>query len=363
MPTAKRSKKNPGASTPISTSIPDAASSPPVAMAQASGVYPFKCVVADCEYKIKGFRTAADFEAHTSAAHQPVEEHIADPLAFFLEQTQAGLGLDENGQPKNAPMVAPPAMQKTVSKTGATSVNVKVEGKASSPAAASMVQGQNLQGSLTKRGIPSSTGDANPVSAHVAEPLDLWSLATVTPSSLRDTFGKTDSMHDAMAALGGPGSHVSIDEMIGLYVQSEAWTEAQEPVGSSTDESPASHADGSPGQNSELGVVPVSSENSGMGSGSADVLVHLDGLDLGDLGTGEEERGGGEEDMKMDGSWQLPESAGGPVNAETADGKEVDVDLDDWVGGGFDDLAAGETEGHEYVEIDWEKAFPEDYVK
>ena len=84
----KRRKKNPPgtvASTPATNQgTPLPVSSPQQVKARKPEVLPFKCAVVDCDYHAKGFPSKNELDTHTKEAHQPKEEKIADPRAFFL---------------------------------------------------------------------------------------------------------------------------------------------------------------------------------------------------------------------------------------------------------------------------------------
>lgn len=98
----KKAHQDNAPSTPV-VGQATAAMSPQAPKMEKPDELPFKCTVAGCDYQDKGFSTKNDLDDHSNIAHKPAEEHIADPLAFFLESMRDGLGLDENGELKAKP--------------------------------------------------------------------------------------------------------------------------------------------------------------------------------------------------------------------------------------------------------------------
>ncbi len=353
----KRRKKNPPgtvASIPAtnqSTSLP--VSSPQQVKAKKPEVLPFKCAVADCDYHTKGFSTKNEMDMHTKDTHQPKEEKIADPRAFFLEQARQGLGLDDNGLSKKRPMGQPtqaglkaPPMQKSLSKAS-TPANIKTESKPSTPAA--MARGSSQSG--IKAGSPSpnllrtqqlgndkTTGvKEDSIGKSAVAETSLWDESPITLSHLQETFGDIN-MDSVMAFEGGSG--MDIDAMMDLYMRSDAWTKTQPevnklPADDSSNESPTQNSE----QDGPAGRVPSNSDTSKSGD---DMFVNIEGIEGIDGG-----------DFKMEDSWLLPELP--------AENKPFDAD-EEWMNVGditFDELNMTDfdAEGEPWKEIDWDKAF------
>ena len=352
----KRRKKNP-AETPASTpatnkETPAPQSSPQQVKVAKREVLAFKCAVNNCEHHMKGFPTKAELDNHTAEAHKLVEQYIADPLAYFQEETRKGLGLDEKGdmpsRTHNGPDKAP-LMQKSASKISGT-VNLKQDSMPVTPAAA-MARGasstgvkatsppSNLrktpqfgiakptdgQASVTKSGINAESSGKN-----------LWDGSPMTLDTLQGTFNDI-TMDGGMDFEGGSG--MDIDQLMDVYMQSEAWTKTQPEINPAEDSS-----NESPAQNSEKSVPAANSSET---SKSDEVFVNVSDLDMGDF--------------KMDDTWVLPE-LGDLGMLEEGTEKPVD-ELEEWLNVGdvtFDDLnVSWEGEAEPWREINWDKEFAE----
>ncbi|KAJ5183544.1 hypothetical protein N7492_001160 [Penicillium capsulatum] len=54
----------------------------------------FRCSVVECQYHFQGFPTQAALDKHVQDTHQVEEEAIDDPLQYFIDSINIGLGLD-----------------------------------------------------------------------------------------------------------------------------------------------------------------------------------------------------------------------------------------------------------------------------
>ena len=355
-PNKKRKKNPPGttASTPATNQgTPAPVPSPQQPKAKKPEVNPFKCAVAECEYQVKGFQTKNELDAHMKGAHKPTEEHIADPRAFFIEQARQGLGLDGNGRllkktetqrTKDVPK-APP-MQKSFSK--ASSTKIKTESKPSTPA--DMARGASQTGN--KVGSPSSNllktpqlgsdreavvksigavnATGNTTEAQGPEPC-LWDSSPINLSSLQETFN--DINMDGVMAL-DPG--MDIDNLMDLYMQSDAWTKTQPEVNLVPADDSSNDSNKSPAQNSDGGRARQPSQDSDTSKSGDEMFVKIDDMDI--------------KMTNMDDSWELPELGG--------EDKQFDDVDDGWMNVGditFDELNMSEDDGEPWKDIDWDK--------
>jgi hypothetical protein len=189
----KRRKRNPP--TPV-TPAPGTKPSPAVKTEQQPGRKtepdtPFKCSVLNCEHRIKGFATQTELEAHVATTHRPVDEPVADPISFFMENLHKGLGLDGNGVPLQNKPEAPHAhaqpMQKSLS-TASAAIKLEAVSGPTTPAAQAQVQ------------RPSTAEDA-------------WAAASVKPDLLADVFSGPDPF----------AMEFNLDEFVAVYKESEQW--------------------------------------------------------------------------------------------------------------------------------------------
>jgi hypothetical protein len=353
-PNKKRKKNPPGtaASTPATNQgTPAPIQSPEVTKAKKPEVNSFKCTVASCEYQMKGFQSKAELDEHTKDAHKPVEEHIADPRAFFIDQARQGLGLDENDEPlkkidaqRTQEGLKAPAMQKSFSKAGA--VNIKTESKPSTPAP--MARGGSQTGN--KAGSPTSNllktpqvgsgkaeSDKNAGTVNVtgntmkadSPATSIWDSSQINPSSLQETFN--DINMDGVMAL-DPG--MDIENLMDLYMQSGAWTKTQPEVNPAPADDSSSNE--SPKQNSEGERVRQASLDSDTSKSGDEMFVKINDIDI--------------KMVDMDESWMLPELGG--------QDKAFDADDDEWMNVGeinFDELNMSEDDGEAWKDIDWNK--------
>lgn len=330
--------------------------SPQAIKVKVPDVLPFKCTVAGCESQDQGYATRSELDSHSRTAHRPVEEHIADPLAFFLDSMREGLGLDENGESKAKPKLdAPkaPAMQKTTSKTAG------LASKPSTPAPSAylMTRGASQASGGPKDASPNPSqlvgGKARPNSSEnaagaVAEP-QAWNTSKVSLADVYSTFGDLVSgaprislnHHDPLSASN------DMAEFMDQFMESEAWTKMQE-----TPDTASSKATASPAQHSERSSSDISKGD--------DVFIKI-----------------GAEDTELAESWSLPELHLEPVNLGDdeeggAKGKKEADGVDEWLKMDFGDAsmsnsmeiplgAGGVDDGFvaemdiEWREVDWDR--------
>jgi hypothetical protein len=348
-PNKKRKKNPPG--TAVSTPATNQGTPAPVPSPQQTKTRKlepnsFKCTVTGCEHQTGGFQTKDDLDAHTKTAHKPPEEHIADPRAFFIEHARRGLGLDESGQPPKKVDTQPTQeglkaadMQKSFSRTSAA--NIKTESKPSTPAA--MARGPSQNG--MKPGSPASNlprtpqlGGENALgdkSAGAATTIgkttkaehpgaSLWESSPIPLASLQETFN--DINMDSVMAL-DPG--MDIDNLMGLYLQSNIWTKPQPDVNGIP---PDDSSNESPAQNSDDGRARQPSLDSDASKSGDETFVKIDDIDM--------------KMVDVDDSWSLPELVGHD---------NVFLEDDEWGNITFDELNMSEDEGEAWKDVDWDK--------
>ncbi len=326
-------------STPIGGQATPAVS-PQMAKGKKPDDLPFKCAVAGCEFQKKGFAMKNDLDNHSNTAHKPVEEHIADPLAFFLESMRDGMGLDENGEPKAKPkteMLKAPEMQKTFSKTAGPG------SKPSTPAPSAAAMGRGVsQASGRKDASPNPSqlagAKGRPDSEHVGATVKdhVWNTSNVSLSDLQNTFGDLVS--------GGPriplnhhdplGQNDDIGEFMDEFMESEAWTKMQKTAANVDNAS--SKATQSPAQHSDRGRA-----SSDISKGD-DVFIKI-----------------GTEDTELAESWALPE-----LRLEPESGAEGADETEEWLNMDFADASTDDIDNaadmdFEWKEVDWDKLLAE----
>ena len=311
--------------------------SPQATKEKKSENMPFKCPMAGCEYHDKGFATKSDLDHHSNTAHKPVEEHIANPLAFFLDSMRNSFGLDENGEPKVKPKsetVKAPEMQKTVSKMGSGG------SKPPTPASAAVAMARNISQTSGPKGVsskpPSSVGaNSRPGNENTGVPVPdhaSWEASSVSLADLQNAFGDLVSgaprvslaHHDPLAQSSETG------DFIDQFLESEAWTKMQETAvnvdaaSSKATESPAQHSD------REQGSSDISKGD--------DLFIKI-----------------GAEDTELAESWALPE-----LRLEPDGGVGSPEDPDEWMKMDFGDAPTCDIDitremDFEWKEVDWDK--------
>jgi hypothetical protein len=305
---------------------------------------PFKCGVAGCEFLEKGFATKAELDNHSSTAHKPVEEHIDDPLAFFLESMRDGLGLDGDGQPKNQIAKAGSSTATGMQKTTGKKSGVDSKPPTPAPGAAAMArvasQASGAKAATPKAGQPpepkpgAGAGKAAPINADDA----LWASSNVSLSDLHNTFGglvasgpRTSlTHHDPLAP------NTDIADFMDEFMESERWTKIQESAAAvSSNETPSSKATESPAQQSDRGQ---SHGDSDISKGD-ELFIKI-----------------GAEDTELAEAWALPELR---IEGD-GDGEGVE----EWMNMEFGDAVTGdlditETMDFEWKEVDWDKVLAE----
>ncbi|KAJ5894054.1 UAA transporter [Penicillium taxi] len=99
-PPKKRKQSQAGASaSPVQTSAPPvsaAKSKQAVESTVAAWSGPIKCKVVECQHNYHGFKTQAALDKHVEEKHPPEkEEVIDDPLQYYVDSVNIGLGLTE----------------------------------------------------------------------------------------------------------------------------------------------------------------------------------------------------------------------------------------------------------------------------
>lgn len=340
---SKRQKKNHqdnAASTPAG-GHPTPAVSPQMMKGKKQDELPFKCAKVGCEYHDKGFTTKGDLDNHSNTVHKPVEEHIDDPLAFFLDSTRNGLGLDENGESRAKPTTQAPKaveLQKTASR------GAGLASKPATPASAGVAMARGVsQISGPKAGSPSlshlteaKSGPAKGTVGGASTDNAAWETSNVSLSDLQNTFGDLASkgpsvsltQHDPLSA------NNDVADFMDQFMESDAWTKMQETAVNA--EEASSKATESPAQLSDRGQG-----NSDMSKGD-DLFIKI-----------------GAEDTELAESWALPELRIEPeANGECLD------ETDEWIKMDFgdvstEDIANADDMDFEWKEVDWEKLLAE----
>jgi hypothetical protein len=336
----KKTHQDNTASTPVGGQGTPAMSPQPVKMKKPDELL-FKCPVGGCAFQDRGFATKSDLDNHAKTAHKPVEEHIADPLAFFLESVQDGLGLDKNCEPKAKPKTEigkAPEMQKTLSKTATagskpqtTAPSAAAMARGVSQASTSKVASPHLSHVAETKGLPGSENISGAATDHQA-----WDSSNVSLSDLRSTFGDLVSgaprisltQHDPLAASN------DVLEFMDEFMESEAWTKMQETAVNV--DAASSKATESPAQHSERGQG-----NNDMSKGD-DVFIRI-----------------GTEDTELAESWALPELR---LEPESEPGGTDETD--EWLNMEFGDASTADVNvtgemDFEWKEVDWDKLLAE----
>jgi Mediator complex subunit 15 len=339
----KKTHQDNAALTPVGGHVTPALS-PQVVKAQKLEGLPLKCPVVGCEFRDIGFATKGELERHSNTAHKPVEEYIADPLAFFLESIRDGLGLDENGEAKANPKMETLKaleMQKTLSNSGGGGSS---KPPTPGPSGAAMARGVS-QASGPKVASPNPSqilgakgrpGSEN-IRVAVAPGPQAWDQTNVTLSDLRNTFGDLTNVrprislthYDPLSA----GNDVT--EFMDEFMESDAWTKMQETAVNI--DSASSKATESPAQHSDRG------QGSSDISKGDDVFIKI-----------------GTEDTELAESWALPE-----LRLEPESGADGMDEADDWLEMDFQDAArTGDVDvavdmDVEWKEVDWDKLLAE----
>lgn len=139
-PPKKRKQSNAGVSaSPVQSSVP-VISAAAAKYTQAVGdvrstvaalAGAFKCSVVECQHHVQGFATQAALDKHVHDTHQPEEEAIGDPMQYYVDSLNVGLGLDgqlgSNQSATTGPVPVP-------SITTTTNTNVNRTNAVASPA-------------------------------------------------------------------------------------------------------------------------------------------------------------------------------------------------------------------------------------
>ena len=255
-PDAKRRKKNqtPTASSPSMTQKPTPSASPQTQRTKIEDL-PYKCLSEDCEYHRKGFASQVDLDTHVAERHKPIEEEVADPLAYFVSSVAKGLGVDEDGKPLRTATNEKADAKGDDARKGKPSAAIKVEGagKTTTPPSRSapLTKGASQAGNSTspatsKKG--ESTASGADASAHEEQDASGWGNAPVSLELLRQAFGgstASDVQEDT--------SHDWLDDIysqMDQFAENEAFTKMQENA-SKEKTSPSTSSNESPTQNSE----------------------------------------------------------------------------------------------------------------
>lgn len=210
-PPKKRKQSHAGAtSSPVQASAAPAAAArykQDMANAQSQAAAlagAFKCSVVECQHHFQGFPTQAALDKHVEESHQPEEEEaIKDPLQYFLDSIDIGLGLDEKTQQAkqaaaattaastaNKLSAASPAKQGmatpvTASATPMARVTSQLGAKAASPAVSTQLTPQQA----TNKGVKPAPGNDTKKSAGKEEEVkDAWADCPTSLEKLHDAF-------------------------------------------------------------------------------------------------------------------------------------------------------------------------------
>ena len=249
-------------------------------------------------------------------------------------------------------------MQKSFSK--ASTANIKAESKPSTPAA--MVRGASQTDN--KAGSPVATLLKTPQVGSVKMACDkgagtvdatsnaqtegpgqtVWDSSPINLTSLQNTFN--DINVGGVMAL-DPG--MDIDNLMDLYMQSDAWTKTQPDVNPTPADDSSNESNKSPVLDSGGGRARQLSQDSDISKSGDETFVKIDDIDvkMDDI------------DVKMmDQSWELPELGGEDKPFDDSDDGWMNVGIGDIT---FDELNMSEDDGEAWKDIDWDKVLqPQD---
>ena len=265
---------------PLATGQTDPATSLQPTKAAQPRKTPFKCTIAACEYNIKGFGTKADLDAHFAATHKPADEHIADPLAFFLDSIGTGLKLEDGRQDTKpisseksqkaaaataAAATKPGEIQSTTDKA-AVDRTPEVQQASGTKQTQAKANTPHLKGKDSKAGKNKNdpTSQSTEMMSHGNNKLVNAELGKALNTFLGDMPPSAD-VHDPLIV------RDDTDNFIDQFIDSEAWTQIQEcsaagivsvdssKAATSVDNSPALLSDRDHGQSSHSEPISAGS--------------------------------------------------------------------------------------------------------
>jgi Mediator complex subunit 15 len=338
----KKTHQDNSASTPVGGPVTPT-TSPEAAKVKLAHERPFKCTVAGCEFQEQGFAAKNELDKHLATVHKPVEEHIADPLAFFLESLREGLGLDESGQLKTKLKLGTsmaPEPQKTLGKNAG--LGSKPATPAPAPSAVAMARGlSQISGpnDASSNPLQLAVGKGRQTNDSPSVPVaDIqgWNNGSVSISDLQNTFGNLVNTgprvslnhHDPLIVNNDMG------EFVDQFMESEAWNKMQETAVKG--DTPSSKATESPAQHSDQG--PGSSDI----SKGDELFIKI-----------------GPEDTELAESWALPELR---LSPEVGAGGEDETEQ--WMKMDPEDVSTEDVDvtmemDFEWNEVDWDKMLAE----
>lgn len=164
----------------------------------------FKCSVVECQHHFQGFPTQVALDKHVEESHQPEEEEaIKDPLQYYLDSIDIGLGLDAMTQQAEQAAAttaataasklsaASPAKQGmatpvTASATPMARVASQLGPKTASPAVSTQ---QLTPQQATSKGVkPPAGNDTKKPAAKEDEAKDAWADCPTSLEKLHDAF-------------------------------------------------------------------------------------------------------------------------------------------------------------------------------
>ena len=163
----------------------------------------FKCSVAECEHHFSGFPTQAALDKHVEEMHLPEEEEevIGDPMQYFMDSLDIGLGLVPDPKQPTKPEVvnastkpnamASPAKQSiptpvTAGNTPMARVTSQMGAKTASPATST--QQLTPHQPSNKNVKPSPGKQAGKRTLDDVEKEDMWANAPMNLEKIHDTF-------------------------------------------------------------------------------------------------------------------------------------------------------------------------------
>ena len=229
-PPAKRRKNNQSVSaestpaqtynTPISTSSPQLVRvTPPDAQRQQPVAFTIKCHNSDCDGTESVFTSQVDLERHVAYNHPLKEAQPENPLQWCFDSIRFGLGLEENGRPKeldggtatDQTAVEAPKMKASASsqsqrfiKQEATAMSRNGTQNGPSPARNALTTPQAAHGVKTpaseskvgvkdKKALETKSSLA-PTTMPLTPPQDPWATSSVSSASIIDCFSTLNDL-------------------------------------------------------------------------------------------------------------------------------------------------------------------------
>lgn len=165
----------------------------------------FKCSVVECQHHFQGFPTQAALDKHVEESHQPKEEEevIEDPLQYYLDSVDIGLGLDAKTQQAkqaastaaattaNKLSAASPAKQGMATPvTGSATPMARATSQLGTKTASPAVSAQQLtpQPAVNKGAKPAPGKDNKKAAGKEDEAKDPWADCPMSLEQIHDSF-------------------------------------------------------------------------------------------------------------------------------------------------------------------------------